>query len=122
MSTKEKIKINPAHNPVRQLRDLGFEVRVTHYRLYIDWDMVQAAMWSNKQNNIRVKLKELAPFESPGLELALPRGGKTVLSVITPDGVGYTTEAICRSDEQFNKREGVKEAVKKLLHIMNSDV
>lgn len=116
-----KVKINPVNNPVKQLRELGYETNVTHYRLYIDWDDVQAAMWTNSSRNIRIKCKELATYESPGLDLALPRGGKTVLTVTDKSGKQYQTVAHCRSDEQFNKKEGVKEAVKKLLVVLNEE-
>jgi hypothetical protein len=91
-------------NLVQKLRDSGSKVRVTHYRLYRQWDEV----------NRKVVVKELPKWESPGLKLAEPNGGRTVVEVTTPDGETFESVAVCSTKDQFVRRVGTMKAIKRL--------
>lgn len=92
-------------NLVQVLRDKKFKVSVTHYRNY--WEL----------DDMRRPIKVCLPkYESPGLQYALPTGGKTVVEIINPvNGKYINTETVCSKNEQFNKRLAVKVAVGRLM-------
>jgi len=105
---KEKLM----RNLVQELRDQGCKVSVTHYRNY--WTL----------NHMRRPVKVCLPkHESPGLQYALPTGGKTVVEVTNPfNGKYLNTETICGKTEQFNKGLAVKVALGRLIkHIKDLD-
>lgn len=116
-------------NLVQELRDSGCYVRVTHYRRYIDWANKISLLNSLDPSFIRKidfvvpDVVELANHESPGLQYALPKGGLTVVEVITKDGKEYTEKSICSDKEQFNRKLGTKIATSRIISLMKaSDV
>ena len=114
-------------NLVQELRDQGYKVRVTHYRRYIDWgnkikslsNMDQ--LFLKKIDFIAADIVELANYESPDLKLALPKGGTTVVNVITKHGRVYTADSVCSEKDQFNKKLGTKIATSRVMVKMNND-
>lgn len=114
-------------NLVQELRDSGHQVRVTHYRRYIDWSNKIYLLNSldpsfiRKLDFIAADIVELANHESPGLQYALPKGGLTVVEVITKDGNEYVGESICSDKEQFSRKLGTKIAASRIISLMKEN-
>lgn len=114
-------------NLVQELRDRKFTVKVTHYRRYIDWGhkikslQYMSASLLKKIDFISADIVELATYESPGLNYALPNGGYTMVEVITPKGNYYSSEAICSDKDQFNRKLATKIAVNRVLNTLRSN-
>lgn len=111
------VGIDVTNNPVRRLRELGYSVRVTHYRVYVNVDNVLEQLKRPSFNDIRVSFLELANMDAD-LSMALPRGGRTVVEVVTPTGEEFIGESICSLEDQFCKREGVKRAIGRILKFL----
>ena len=88
-------------NPVQELRNRGFRVRVTHRRRYNTWNEATRCC----------SVVELARFESPGLQFALPHGGSTEVELTTPAGETLKETVVCSKNDQFVKSMGVKIAL-----------
>lgn len=47
-------------------------------------------------------------FETEGKKYALPCGGKTVVTVITPEGKQMKQQTFCHPSDNYNKKIGVR--------------
>jgi hypothetical protein len=73
---------------VKSLRQKGYKVRVLHNRRY--------------------KGKFSNDFEE--------KGGKTTVEIRTPEGIEISASARCHEKDNYNKKEGVRIALKRALH------
>lgn len=73
---------------VKQLRNMGYKVRVLHYREYIE---------TQSFGGIR--------------EYLSPKGGSTQVIIDSPNGEHFIGEAICSKKENYNKKLGVRIAL-----------
>jgi hypothetical protein len=104
---------------VAELIALGYKVDVTHFRNY-----KIANMGNNKKLVILTACHPRWFVETESLsgimfyEL-LACGGRTEITVTCPDSkLEFFGGATCRSDENFNKKEGVKECLKRIVDLM----
>ena len=114
-------------NLVQKLRDRKFTVKVTHYRRYIDWgNKIKALQYMNASllksiDFISADIVELPTHESPGLNYALPKGGRTIVEVETPSGSYYSSEAVCSDKDQFNRKLATKIATNRILNVLREN-
>jgi hypothetical protein len=103
-------------NTVNSLRTRGYKVQVTHYRDF----PYKIPGFPNAQvfdKNGKLMVQQIAKFQlldKKEMQEALPSGGRTVVSVMKPDGVEVTATAFCSVHDSYNKKIGVKVALKKL--------
>lgn len=109
------VKINLNHDPVQQLRKLGYQVRVTHSRFYHDYEKINEQLAKNSIKPIITRAIEIPNYDSPGMSLALSNGGSTEVVVVTPDGEEFVGRSECSINEAFNKKIGVKIAICRIL-------
>lgn len=91
---------------VKELRQSKFKVRVGHYR----YTNVQLALKlkTTKFEGEPTLDSKITPFQREfGIS---PKGGKTTIE-ISKDGFDGKAEAICRFDENYNRKLGVKIAL-----------
>lgn len=73
---------------VKSLRQKGYKVRVLHKRKY--------------KNPLSDNFEE--------------KGGETILEIRTPEGIEISASARCHEKDNYNKKEGVRIALKRALH------
>lgn len=84
---------------VRNLRQSGFKVRVSHYR-YVEG-------WPDYLLSKEIREEGMGNF-------ALSKGGKTSIE-LTKDGIDAKGEAICSPKDNYNRKLGVKIALGRAL-------
>jgi len=73
---------------IQELRNKGYKVRVLHYRNFIE---------RQSFGGIR--------------EYLSPKGGRTKLVIDTPTGDHFEGEAVCSSQDNYNKKLGIRIAL-----------
>lgn len=93
-------------NVIEKLRKSGNRVRITHYREFYELDELR-----------RPIIVQKARFQVPKsfMQFALPKGGSTVIELVTPNNEVIEGVALCSEKEAFCKREGVRQALDNLL-------
>lgn len=82
---------------VAELRKAGWKVRVSHYRYYLtDWTIEL------------LHRSELGEFDCVQPE---PRGGETVVELLSPEGREAIGVARCNPSDNYNRRYGVMKAL-----------
>jgi hypothetical protein len=90
------------------LRCAGVKVRVRHYRIAI----------KHGTGRIDYDPTILSPVTRMNRKDYLvigPRGGRTEVNLLFPDGKTYTGIANCSVEDQFNRREGIRIALERAL-------
>lgn len=87
----------------KQLRQTGFKTSVCHFR-YLNGDSFlyprQYLVVENATRDIN------------------PRGGKTLVTVTTPEGKSYSGAAVCSREDNFCYRRGVSIALGRLKEVV----
>lgn len=92
---------------IKELRQAGNKVRVTHYRcIYMPYERALEMMPQ------RV-IKEMVGGENFGKYIT-PNGGMVTVEVTAPDGKEYKAEAKCSLKDNYDKKLGVKIALGRL--------
>lgn len=89
---------------VESLRKSGHKVRVTHYRHY------QKRPFERQDKNL-YRQNEMDYW------LIGPRGGKTVVEILTPDGQERYGESICSIKDAYVKKFGVQKALNRAMGV-----
>lgn len=84
---------------IEALRAEGKVVRIRHQRNH-------RMVWVDYSDGIKMRVNDLDP-----------RGGKTVVEVISPDGTGTIGVAKCYHKDAYSKKIGVKLALDKALGV-----
>lgn len=84
---------------VNELRAQGFRVKASHSRRY----RVKDAKGERFELSPNAEIVALA---KDGLKYAAPKGGLTVVEVVTPSGQKFEAKAKCHENDSFNKKEG----------------
>lgn len=94
-------------NVIEKLRKSGNRVRITHYREFYELDNLNRPI-------IVQKARHEVPKEH--MRFALPKGGSTVIEVLSPTGylVAQST-SFCSEKDAFCKSRGVKQALENLI-------
>jgi hypothetical protein len=90
-------------SPVHMLRQLGNKVRVIHYRI-------------SRKKSMRRRL--LIPSYNATNDEFYPKGGLTVVSIMTPQGIEAEGHAHCDNVDPYNRKVGVKLAVERALEVI----
>ena len=103
------------HMEVEQLRKMGYQVRVTHYR----YEPQQADQM--RVRGLHVDKDAMTPMHELRASFELDQdngekdtnymdshGGRTVIEIRLPDGHEVNDESICSIKDPFNKRKGVR--------------
>ena len=94
---------------IQELREQGWKVRVTHFRL----------CQTNLPNNSKTVAKNLNNYLSlqrdiPGF-LRYNRGGKTIIEVLSPEKQTARAETVCSFSDDFNHKTGNAIALERCL-------
>lgn len=97
----EEFGLLSENSRVVDLRRNGFKVRVIHQRAVkpLDYELTSV----DKEAKVGYFKADLKPNE---------KGGKTRVEIRLPNGKEIVGEATCHPDEHYNKKEGVKQAIK----------
>ena len=94
---------------IDRLREQGYTVRVSHRRpvelptpWQFDWPAVNGAT--------RAELAELREAGWPEAAFA-PKGGRTDVEIISPNGAAFHGNAVCSESDSFNRRLGLQIAL-----------
>lgn len=91
-------------NQISKLRQLGCRVFVNHKRI---------------SRNRWIQINEITKVLSP---MVLPKGGKTVVEITTPDGQAFTGEAVCSKSDCYNKKRGLAIALGRAIKQVSSSL
>lgn len=90
---------------VKTLREQKYKIKIQHFRVGY-----KTGERNEKPSYYRIhEIKNI-----------LPRGGKTIMEIESPDGRFYTTESICSKRDTFCYKLGVQECLKKILPVMKN--
>lgn len=90
---------------VAELRKAGWKVRVSHYRFYLtDWGLEL------------LHRSQLSEFDDIPPE---PRGGETVVELLSPQGMEAIGVARCNQSDNYNRRYGVMKALGRAISNLN---
>lgn len=93
---------------VKSLRENGYRVFVKHLRRY-------KSVGYNKGTPFIFDAFETKHDIPIGAKM-LATGGVTTVEVITPSGVAYNAVAQCHNNDAFEKKEGCRLALERVLH------
>lgn len=89
---------------IKELRQSGYKVRVTHMRRYYRLDACG-----------RPYILELAKWQTASpIQCALPKGGCTLVEITTPEGFNLTVTSACSKKDNYCKKSGVAHALKRV--------
>jgi hypothetical protein len=91
---------------INSLKDRGFKVEIEHYRMRTD----------NKVDVRHSRKRRMIPTDKIS-----PKGGKTIVRVISPDGEQYWAEAFCNPIDSFSYRLGTTIALNRVELAMSKD-
>ena len=91
-------------NTVKELRQNGYKVRVTHYRYY-------KVYGGDKKLRAKHELNGVCEHSN-----VLPNGGKTEITVVTPENKEFSGVSVCNRIDAFIKREGTRLALERALN------
>lgn len=95
---------------VKELRQKGYKIRVTHYRY--------STAYENKLNLF--SLYELRTYHDDWQKYIKPKGGETKVEILTPDGKEFAASAVCSKKDVFCRRIGRETAILRILLENNS--
>ena len=93
--TKDTKDTEETEETVKSLRKKGWKVRVMHFRK-----------------------RKYTPFSFRNSKMS-EKGGRTVVELTSPEGKNSEGTAFCHPDDNYNKKEGVKLALKRALAYTN---
>ncbi len=100
---------------VNGLRSQGFRVKASHSRRY----RVKDAKGERFELSPNAEIVALA---KDGLKYAAPKGGLTVVEVVTPSGQKFEAKAKCHENDSFNKKEGFQRGFSRAFNEMMTTV
>lgn len=133
------MKCNCKSNIVESLRKNGYSVRITHYRDYnlvrvydekseeyivvddiynIDLDLLEEATGKNVADMTGVAQHQLPKSLH---KYVTTHGGVTTAEITAPDGTEVFGKAECSVSDNFNRRLGVKLALKRALQQLKNE-
>jgi len=89
---------------LEQLKSGGYNVEIAHYRL------AKSNIGTN--NVVLVRSKQ----SDKNSNKFMARGGKTVVTVTSPQNKIFTGVAFCHPNDNYCKREGIIQALKKIFN------
>lgn len=95
---------------VQELRDLGFQVWITHHRRYINLEAI-----FHPKNNSKYLFYTDKEATQAGISTMVPTGGTTTIKIIDRHGNKCVGNATCSDKDQYNKKTGVQLALNKAL-------
>jgi hypothetical protein len=110
MSEPEKSQSTEIIPTIAELRKRNYKVRVLHYRL-LNGDLVANAARKIKKNYN----KFLSPQRKIAGQYRSPKGGKTIIEILTPDGRSTTGTALCSPEDAFCRKSANKIAITRAL-------
>lgn len=115
---------------VNDLRRAGLKVRIEHFRNF----ETHLSILGGCKGNRNVNTKEVVKYASfrdvslvPQYSLdkkwcfyhkPLLKGGKTVMTVCSPYGVEFQSEAVCHNSDPFKKKTGVAICLQRVVSLM----
>jgi hypothetical protein len=107
---------------LKAFREAGYEVDIVHRRAwkvaYNDFPTKKIVV-KTVLNTLSVMYRPEDKDENGVLYELLPRGGKTEVTVNDPgSGLDFTASAICRDDENYDKRVGVQRCLDRIIGLM----
>jgi hypothetical protein len=91
---------------LEQLKAGGYNVEIAHYRLA----KTSFTGLGHKNGTVLIRSKQSDRNSSK----FLARGGKTVVTVTSPQNKIFTGVAFCHPNDNYCKREGILQALKKV--------
>lgn len=96
--------VNAKPTLIGKLRMLGFRVFVNHKRIS-----------KNRWVSVNSITKVLTP-------MVMPKGGKTVVEIHSPDGKAFIGEAVCSKSDSYNKKRGLAIALGRAVKQLSASV
>ena len=90
------------------MQNLMSELRQQGYRIYIFHDRIRKNKWVNVSSTTKILD-----------EVISPKGGSTIVEIVSPDGDRYTGIADCSKRDCYNKKRGVAIALGRAIKTMN---
>jgi hypothetical protein len=117
---------NNAGDAIKRAEKAGWTVNVRHYRYdNVDFDEMQAAVRLIKKaggrltKSVEAEIRENYFYSRASPIDYAPRGGLTVVE-ITRGEVGFSGEALCSIEDNFNRQQGVKRALRRALRAVKA--
>lgn len=108
----------PTSPLLAEFRSKGFDIEINHYRLFkvVSLHPTTGKIETNTISRTLHSLeREIEEAVGSVLHELLAKGGSTEVSVIDKEtNTEYVATSRCHSDENFNKRVGVDEALKQI--------
>lgn len=104
---------NSLNDFVKSLKAKGYQVYGSHSRYYKDYKLgkVSYVLMPNAEAKIL-----------GALPTALARGGVSRVHIVTPDGKEYVGESRCCMSDNFNRKLGFTNALRRAYQVMQEDL